>query len=134
MRYGVTVQTLDRQHRNYITVVFVEAPGRDDARARALQIGQHRYGCAVRAGTAFLVPDPQHDKESSTMHIPRATSAIRSIGSAGARANAERSLAAAAANRAEVERFVARMASNQRSHSDPDGQSEKPPGVGGDST
>ncbi|MGZ4688650.1 MAG: hypothetical protein ACXVJW_14175 [Acidimicrobiia bacterium] len=133
MRYGATIRTLDRRHGNCITVVFVEALDADHARAQARRIARQRYGCAVRTGTAFPIPDPKHGKESSTMHIPRPASAIRSIGNAGARANAEKSLAASAANRAEVERFVARLASNQPWRSDPDGPPDEAPGVGGDS-
>jgi hypothetical protein len=44
------------------------------------------------------------------MHLPRPASVIRSIGNGGARANAESALAASAANRAAVEKLVARMA------------------------
>ena len=52
-------------------------------------------------------------KESELMHIPRVTSAFRSLGNDGARANAARALTTSAADRTAVDKLVARLASTR---------------------
>jgi outer membrane autotransporter protein len=47
MTYGVTVQTLDRQEGNGITMVLVEASDAFAAEAEARRIAEDRYGCTV---------------------------------------------------------------------------------------
>ncbi len=47
MRYGVTVQTLDRSAGNGITVVFVDADDELAAEHEARRIAERRFGCSV---------------------------------------------------------------------------------------
>jgi hypothetical protein len=47
MTYGVTIQTLDRQAGNGITMVLVEAPDAFAAEAEARRIAEDRFGCTV---------------------------------------------------------------------------------------
>jgi hypothetical protein len=47
MKYGVTVQTLDRTEGNGITVVFVDADDARSAEQEARQIAERRFGCVV---------------------------------------------------------------------------------------
>ena len=47
MTYGVTIQTLDRQEGNGITMVLVEASDAFAAEAEARRIAEARYDCTV---------------------------------------------------------------------------------------
>jgi hypothetical protein len=47
MKYGVTVQTLDRTDGNGITVVFVDAEDALSAEHEARRIAEQRFGCSV---------------------------------------------------------------------------------------
>ena len=47
MTYGVTIQTLDREEGNGITMVLVEASDAFAAEAQARRIAEARYGCTV---------------------------------------------------------------------------------------
>jgi hypothetical protein len=47
MTYGVTIQTLDREAGNGITMVLVEAADAFTAEAQARRIAEDRYGCTV---------------------------------------------------------------------------------------
>ena len=47
VKYGVTVQTLDRSEGNGITVVFVDAEDALTAEREASKIAERRFGCSV---------------------------------------------------------------------------------------
>jgi hypothetical protein len=47
MTYGVTIQTLDREEGNGITMVLVDAKDALDAEAAARRIAEDRYHCTV---------------------------------------------------------------------------------------
>jgi hypothetical protein len=52
MTYGVTIQTLDRDGGNGITMVLVEATDAAAAEAEARRIAEARYGCTVHVDHA----------------------------------------------------------------------------------
>ena len=47
MTYGVTIQTLDREEGNGITMVLVEASDAFAAEAQARRIAEDRFHCTV---------------------------------------------------------------------------------------
>jgi hypothetical protein len=47
MTYGVTIQTLDREEGNGITMVLVEASDACAAEAQARRIAEDRFRCTV---------------------------------------------------------------------------------------
>jgi hypothetical protein len=53
VKYGVTVQTLDRSEGNGITVVFVDADDALSAEQEATRIAERQFGCCVLAGHAI---------------------------------------------------------------------------------
>jgi hypothetical protein len=52
MTYGVTIQTLDREGGNGITMVLVDADDALAAEAAARRIAEERYHCTVLADHA----------------------------------------------------------------------------------
>jgi hypothetical protein len=55
--YGVTVQTLDRQGGNGVTMLLVDASDEHAAERRARSIAEHRFHCNVLVDHAVPCPD-----------------------------------------------------------------------------
>jgi hypothetical protein len=55
--YGVTVQTLDRQGGNGVTMFLVDATDEQAAELRARSIAEHRFHCHVLVDHAVPCPD-----------------------------------------------------------------------------
>jgi hypothetical protein len=54
--YGVTVQTLDRNDGNGLTMLLVEAPSEAAAETAARRIAETRFGCTVLVDHAVPCP------------------------------------------------------------------------------
>jgi hypothetical protein len=54
--YGVTVQTLDRQGGNGVTMLLVDASDEHAAERRARSIAEHRFHCNVLVDHAVPCP------------------------------------------------------------------------------
>ena len=54
--YGVTVQTLDRQGGNGVTMLLVDASDEHAAERRARSIAEHRFHCQVHVDHAVPCP------------------------------------------------------------------------------
>jgi hypothetical protein len=55
--YGVTVQTLDRQGGNGVTMLLVDASDERTAEVRARSIAEHRFHCHVLVDHAVPCTD-----------------------------------------------------------------------------
>ena len=56
MTYGVTVQTLDRNGGNGLTMLLVDAPTEAAAETAACRIAEARFGCTVLVDHAVPCP------------------------------------------------------------------------------